>query len=172
MAEEKSGEGQEAAPKGGKSKLIIILVAVVGLLGAGGGVAYFLGGGGGGGEAQAAKEPEPHGAAGEAAGGGHQAGSVVPLDSFVVNLADEDSQRYLKVTMKVEFFSDQIPARFNTRQAQIRDLLLTLLSSKTVDDVRSVEGKSQLRDEIIARVNRVLDDDVVKAVYFAEFIVQ
>jgi flagellar FliL protein len=173
MAEEKSGEAQGAAPKGGKSKLIIILLAVVVLLGAGGGLAYFFGGSGSGsGEAQAAKEPDAHGAAAEAAGGGHEAGSVVPLDSFVVNLADEDAQRYLKVTIKVEFFGDQIPPLFHSRQAQIRDLLLTLLSSKNMEDVRTVEGKSQLRDEIIARVNRVLDDDAVKAVYFAEFIVQ
>jgi len=38
--------------------------------------------------------------------------------------------------------------------------------------VRTAEGKQQLREEIIARVNQVLDRDIVKAVYFTEFIVQ
>jgi len=60
----------------------------------------------------------------------------------------------------------------NAHLPQIRDLLLTLLSSKTFDEVRTAEGKQQLREEIIARVNQVLDRDVVKAVYFTEFIVQ
>lgn len=187
MAEEKGGqkggEAKEASEaKGGKSKLLIILIAVVALLGAGGGVAYFTGALGGGGEAEAAKEPVAHGKEKGGEKGGHgeagansegeAAASVVPLDSFVVNLADEGAQRYLKVTMKVEFLDSVPPPQFSGRQAQIRDLILTLLSSKSVGDVRTVEGKAQLRDEIIARVNRVLEDDAVKAVYFAEFIVQ
>ena len=42
----------------------------------------------------------------------------------------------------------------------------------TFDDIRTPEGKQQLREEIIARVNQVLDRDLAKAVYFTEFIVQ
>ena len=184
MADDKGGEAKEAPEaKGGKAKLLIILIAVVALLGAGGGVAYFTGAFGGGGEAEAAKGPAAHGKEkGGKGGDGHGqanataeqegANSVVPLDPFVVNLADEGAQRYLKVTMKIEFLDSLPPPQFPGKQAQIRDLILTLLSSKSVGDVRTVEGKAQLRDEIIARVNRVLGDDKVKAVYFAEFIVQ
>jgi flagellar FliL protein len=186
MAEEKGGDAKEAPDaKAGKSKLLIIVIAVAVLLGAGGGVAYFTGALGGAGEAQAAKQPggrgPEKGGHGKEAGGhgepaahgeGEGVGSVVPLDPFVVNLADEGAQRYLKVTMKLEFLEPQPPPNFSGKQAQIRDLVLTLLSSKAVGDVRTVEGKAQLRDEIIARVNRVLGDDSVKAVYFAEFIVQ
>jgi flagellar protein FliL len=168
---EKAGEA--GGEKDGKSKLIIIIVAVVLLLGLGGGGAYFLGALGGGGDAEAAKVATP-----EAQGshGGQQQGqagrSRVSLDTFVVNLADEGAQRYLKVTMMVEFFGNEPPPQFSVRQPEVRDLLLTLLSSKYVADIRTIEGKQQLRDEVIARINRVLDDDVVKAIYFADFIVQ
>ena len=41
-----------------------------------------------------------------------------------------------------------------------------------IDDVRTPDGKQQLREEIINRVNQVLERDAVKAVYFTEFIVQ
>ena len=58
------------------------------------------------------------------------------------------------------------------RLPQTRDLLLTLFTSKTFDEIRTPEGKQQLREEIIARVNQVLDRDLAKAVYFTEFIVQ
>lgn len=168
MAEEGAADGQE--PKKGGAKLLIIVAAVV-LVGIGGG-AYFLGIVGGGDEAEAAKGGASHGQGDRGTAAAANDGAVAPLDSFVVNLADEAAQRYLKVTMKVEFFASEVPMRFTSRQAQIRDLVLTLLSSKTVDDVRTVEGKAQLRDEVIARINRVLDDDTVKAIYFAEFIVQ
>jgi len=167
---EKAGEA--GGGKGAKSKLIII-AGVILLLGLGCGGAYFLGALGGGGDAEAAKGATP-----EAQGspGGQQQGqagrSRVSLDTFVVNLADEGAQRYLKVTMMVEFFGNEPPPQFSVRQPEVRDLLLTLLSSKYVADIRTIEGKQQLRDEVIARINRVLDDDVVKAIYFADFIVQ
>jgi flagellar FliL protein len=184
MADEKDETG-EKAEKGGEEKtpaaagakrsklpLILAIVGVVVLLG-GGGAAYFLGVfGGRGDEAQAAKEGGEHeGKAGKHEGAG-QAGALVPLDTFVANLADEDARRYLKATIQVEFFAHDVPAAFKDRLPQIRDLLLTLLSSKSFAEVRTTEGKQQLREEVIARLNRVLDDDAVKAVYFTEFIVQ
>ena len=165
--------GEAGGEKDGKSKLIIIIAGVVLLLGLGGGGAYFLGALGGGGDAEAAKATAP---GAEGSHGGQQKGQTghprVSLDTFVVNLADDGAQRYLKVTMMVEFFGNEPPPQFSMRQPEVRDLLLTLLSSKYVADIRTIEGKQQLRDEVIARINRVLDDDVVKAIYFADFIVQ
>jgi flagellar FliL protein len=183
MAETEEKQPQQApAAKGGKSKLILALVAVVVLGGLGGGAYVMLGKGG---DAEAAKhgaddgghkgsKDGKHGKEGKGSekGAPDAEDAIVALDTFVVNLADENAQRYLKVTMKVEFFGPEAPPRFAARQAQIRDLLLSLLGSKTVADVRTIEGKQQLRDEVMARISRVIEEDVVKAVYFAEFIVQ
>jgi flagellar FliL protein len=167
------GGAEDKTPAGGGKRTLLVVATLVTVLGLGGGSAYFLGLFGGDGEAQAAKRGTGHGD-GHDPTAPHDAseGAIAALDSFVVNLADDGAQRYLKTTMKVEFFGGEIPALFKSREAQIRDLMLTLLSSKTVDDVRTVEGKAQLRDEVIARINRVVGGDVVKAIYFAEFIVQ
>jgi len=99
-------------------------------------------------------------------------GALRPLDSFIANLADEDGRRYLKATLQVEFFGARVPDDFNARVPQMRDLLLTLLTSKLFAEIRTPEGKALLRDEIINRMNRALNKDLVKAVYFTEFIVQ
>ncbi|HJQ83974.1 MAG TPA: flagellar basal body-associated FliL family protein [Candidatus Binatia bacterium] len=99
-------------------------------------------------------------------------GALVALDPFIANLADEDGKRYLKAALQVEFFGSRVPDEFSARIPQMRDLLLTLLTSKLFAEVRTPEGKAVLRDEIINRMNRTLDRDLVKAVYFTEFIVQ
>jgi flagellar protein FliL len=99
-------------------------------------------------------------------------GALLPLDPFIANLADEDGRRYLKATLQVEFFGPRVPDEFNARVPQVRDLLLTLFTSKLFAEIRTPEGKAVLRDEIVSRMNRVLNKDVVKAVYFTEFIVQ
>ncbi len=103
---------------------------------------------------------------------GTREGTLEPMDPFIANLADEDGHRYLKATLQVEFYDAVAPPEFHRRLPQARDMLLTLLSSKTFADVRSPQGKAVLREEIVNRLNTVLNEDAVKAIYFTEFIVQ
>jgi len=102
---------------------------------------------------------------------GHD-GALEPMDPFIANLSDEDGRRYLKATLQVEFFDAIVPPEFHHRLPQARDMLLTLFSSKTFADVRTPQGKAVLREEIANRLNTILNEDAVKAVYFTEFIVQ
>ena len=159
---EAAGEAVEA--KKGSSKLTLI-VGVVVLLAGGGAAAWFLG-------------LVPHGRKAEAkeeevkAEHEPEVGAILPLDPFIANLGDEDGKRYLKATLQVEFFAAKVPEEFHERAPQMRDLLLTLFTSKTFAEVRTPEGKAVLREEIINRMNRALRKDMVKAVYFTEFIVQ
>ncbi|TMB49735.1 MAG: flagellar basal body-associated FliL family protein [Deltaproteobacteria bacterium] len=78
----------------------------------------------------------------------------------------------MKATLQVEFFGARVPDEFNARVPQMRDLMLTLLTSKLFAEIRTPEGKAVLRAEIINRMNRAVNKDLVKAVYFTEFIVQ
>jgi flagellar FliL protein len=164
MAEE-TAEAPEAAPRKGRGKLVLV-VGIVGLLGAGGGVAWYLGFLPPGGKAEAKATAEKKKAEKP------PVGAMRALDTFIANLADEDGKRYLKATFQLEFFDANEPEHFAAREPQVRDLLLTLFTSKTFAEIRTPEGKAVLRDEIINRVNRILRKDVVKAVYFTEFIVQ
>ena len=164
MAEESApAEPQEA--KKGKSKLLVVLVAVLVLVGGGAGAAWYFGLlSGGTGHAEARQE--------EAHDKPPAVGALTPLDPFIANLADEDGKRYLKAMLQVEFFEAHVPAEFSSRLPHMRDLLLTLFSSKLFEEIRTPQGKALLREEIINRMNRSLGKDLVKAVYFTEFIVQ
>ncbi len=187
MAEEaeKAPEGAEAPKK--KSKLIPMIGSAVVLLGGATAALWYLGVGpfAGGAPRHAAAtaaieehgggdhEGEGHGEeAAHGGGGAGGAGGILALEPFIANLADDGGRRYLKATFQIDFGKASVPSTMNARLPQVRDLLLTLFTSKTFDDIRTPEGKQQLREEIIARVNQVLDRDLVKAVYFTEFIVQ
>jgi flagellar FliL protein len=100
------------------------------------------------------------------------AGALRPLDPFIANLADEGGNRYLKATMQIEFSGQTVPESFDAHLPQIRDLILTLLSSRTFDQIRTPDGKQNLREDVIERINHALEQDAAKAVYFTEFIVQ
>lgn len=184
MSEEAEKPAEAEAPKK-KSKLPLIGSGVLVLAGAVValwylGIGPFAGGPSKHAEAGAAVEDDGHGGGhGEEAeeshgGGGHGGGKggILELEPFIANLADDGGRRYLKATFQVDFGTGEVPAAMQDRLPQTRDLLLTLFTSKTFDDIRTPEGKQQLREEIIARVNQVLDRDLAKAVYFTEFIVQ
>jgi flagellar FliL protein len=164
MAEDSAqAEPQEA--KKGKGKLLLVLIVILVLVGGGAGAAWYLGLLSGGGGHAEAREDEHHEKK-------PAVGALQALDPFIANLADEDGKRYLKATLQVEFFEAHVPGDFNARLPHMRDLLLTLFSSKLFDEIRTPQGKALLREEIINRMNRTLGKDLVKAVYFTEFIVQ
>jgi flagellar FliL protein len=164
-AETEQGAAEEAAPKKGRGKLLLVVALVLLLAGGGGAAAWYLGylpfG-----DAAAPEEAEPE--AHETA----QVGALHAFDPFLANLEDADGNRYLKAALQVEFFEATPPHDFEARVPQLRDLLLTLFTSKTYAEIRTPDGKALLRDDIINRINRTMGRDVVKAVYFTEFIVQ
>ena len=147
------------APKSNKVMLIVIAVNVVGLGGAG--AFFFL--------------RQSHAAAAPAAAGEHGAaamGKLLPIESFIVNLNEAKSTRYLKVTFSLEC-EEGIEATVKDRKDVIRDRVLTYLSGLTVDDVRGSETKDAIREMLVKRVNDALGQkDAIKNVLFTEFVVQ
>ncbi|MBI5491397.1 MAG: flagellar basal body-associated FliL family protein [Deltaproteobacteria bacterium] len=170
--EHKKEEAHVPEKKKGKGLLIIILaVALVGL-GAGGFLVFK------GKSTAQAKEgaAEEHGKAEEGHGGqgegGKAGGSIVNLEPFIVNLQDNSGTRYLKLTINLELGPDSNSSELTAQAAQVRDSLIILLSSKSYADIGTVEGKYQMRDEIVARVNQYLTKGKVKTAYFTDFVIQ
>ncbi|HWF62702.1 MAG TPA: flagellar basal body-associated FliL family protein [Nitrospira sp.] len=160
-------------------KLLIIISVVALLFGVGGAfvAVKFLGGASKGSESseekasakvKAESKNEADGKRGQAA----SPGAMFDLDPFIVNLADTPEVRYLKLTLKLEVDSEAVVAELSARIPQIRDAILVLLSSKDVNEVRTTQGKFQLRDEITQRVNGLLKKPGVRSAYFTEFVVQ
>jgi flagellar basal body-associated protein FliL len=101
-------------------------------------------------------------------------GPVLTLDEFLVNLADPSGDHYLKVTVGLELdpasgktadsLKDQVPI--------IRDAVLTSLTSKTRDQVDTLQGREDLRNEIKTGVNQAIGQNIITHVYFTDFVTQ
>jgi flagellar FliL protein len=99
-------------------------------------------------------------------------GKLFPLDTFIVNLADQERSRYLRVTMDLELVAPTDTEKLNERLPQVRDRILMLLPSKRFADIASTEGKTALRDEIIGKLNGLFPENVITNIFFTEFVVQ
>ena len=101
-----------------------------------------------------------------------QLGPLFPLDTFIVNLADEERSRYLRITMDLELTASSDADKLNQRLPQVRDRILMILPSKRFDEIASVDGKTALRDEIINKLNSLFPKTVITNIFFTEFVVQ
>ncbi|MBJ6751774.1 flagellar basal body-associated FliL family protein [Geomonas anaerohicana] len=170
----------QETPEKNNKKLFIIIGAVVAVLAIGGAAAFFMGG--------SKKEKAPEGAKVEAkaegGGGEHGApakggegaaagsGTIYPLEPFIVNIYDGQELRYLKIKVEFEMANPQAKGELDAKLAPLRDAILILLTTKTMQEIQDLQGKNQLREQILAAVSKVVPPSKVTKVYFTDFVVQ
>lgn len=181
----KDEQAAEATEGGGSKKMLfiiigaavavvlVIVVVVVMMMGKGDKKAKKEGGEG----AQTEAAAGAHGGAPEGGGHGGAAGTpgastVFTLEPFIVNIYDGQELRYLKVKVEMEMANPAIKPELDGRLAAIRDAILVVLTSKTLQDVQDAQGKNQLREEILVAVSKIVAQGKVTKVYFTDFVVQ
>jgi len=160
-ANEKAGE-EQPEKKGSMLKLIIIIVVVLVLLGGGGTAAYLMFFKAKSHTAEKKQEEKP------------QVVVFWPMDPFIVNLIDNEGERYMKVVLQLELSDQLMVEEMKKINPKIRDAILELLSAKTYKEMMDPLGKQRLRDEIVMRANMIVNSPKGKVikVYFTEFVIQ
>jgi flagellar FliL protein len=97
-------------------------------------------------------------------------GKLIPLETFLVNLAGSRGRKLAKVNLELEVNSLDVQEEIEKLKPKIRDIIIIILSSKSYAQVSAKEGKDALRDEIRDQVNLFLTKGQIKRVYFTEFI--
>ncbi len=163
MADEQVGQG------GGKGKLVIIIAVVVLLLGGGGAAFLFMGGSDSGGEASQAS-------AQQMATPEQPVSYVNIAQPFIFNVAGEKRDRLvqIKVQLMVRGAENENLARYHS--PLIESSLLATFASATVDQLRTTNGRVELRDkateDIKASLTRAVGQPVIERVLFTDFVMQ
>lgn len=130
-----------------------------------------------------------------------QKGIVVELGDFTMNLSDIEPRRYLKAEVAIEVTNpeplpeeepqkasgghgghgasapkspqDAIIEEMEQYKPAIRDAVITVLSSKTSDELSTTAGKELAKQQIVESVNGIFDGErEVIRVSFGQFIMQ
>lgn len=195
MSEPTQAQTVKPAAPANRNVVLIALVAVnmIGLFGLGGYLVYSTSAG-----AQAAPaageegedgdveaegdEGEDEGDEGEDEGDGehaardqdapHEMGPLVEFESMVVNLHEDTSDHYLKITFQVELTNEEVAAEAEGRMVPFRDATLMYLSSLTVAQASGPENALAVRTRLLDIARRTLGRRTVRHVYFTEYLVQ
>jgi flagellar FliL protein len=179
MAEEEKKEEEnkeeEKSDGGGGNKLILIIIVVLLLLllVIGGVVAYFLlAGDENPEEAQQQQEAQKEKVVEKKDTKALEIGPIYPLDPFTVNLKSSGATRYLKCTINLEIDSPETQPELDKLKPAIRDIIIRILSSKTVPEISTAKGKEKLKEEIKKNINSILGTGEIRNVYFTAFVIQ
>ena len=102
----------------------------------------------------------------------HAERHIMTLDPFLVNLADKDSRRYLKVKLDLEVPNEKAAKELEKSLPRLRDATILLLSSKSYADISTSEGKLQLKQQLLQQMTGLPGGKKIHGVFFTEFVAQ
>jgi len=92
------------------------------------------------------------------------------LDNVTVNLADPN--RFLRVKIKLSVRGEEAKAKIEENKSEINDLMITAMSGKRFDDIRTAQGKYELKEELVHRINKAIGGTPVRKLFFTDFVSQ
>jgi len=173
--EEKKEDDKKEGGKSSNMMLIIIIAVLVLLLVIGGVAAFLLSGGDE--ETQQMDQSAP---SSKDASPKKQkkrmesltVGPMYPLDNFIVNLLSDSGRRFLKTQINLEMDTEDLAAELDSKVPVIRDIVIRVLTSKTLEEISTAKGKDKLKDALINQLNMRLKDGEINNLYFTEFVIQ
>ena len=176
MADEQIPSPEEIQEEGGEPKkakrsrkfliIVLLLIVLVGVAGAGGFYRWRHRGA----STQAANKDGK--AEQKERAEDSEVKEVIELQPFIVNLADKNETRYLRMTISLgvgETSEEKADPLFTTR---VRNAILGVITTRTSDQVLTSEGKEHLRKDMLEAARTAVEKPEVHAIYITDFIVQ
>ena len=179
---------EESAPAGIKSKLPMIAMVAVGLAVGGGSGAAFIGpmvakklgkvaaphaeaGADSAADKKAEGKPGEKGKEGEK-GASSAETSVLTLENLVLNPANSTGTRFLLLSVAIEAATPAVVTEMKARDAELRDLILSSLGTKTVEQLTDMAFREPIKKEVLSAITSRFGKASVKRLYFPTFVVQ
>ena len=162
--QDNEAEGEAGGGKKSKKKLIIIILAIV-ILGA---VAFFMLGGKKGGDAKEPNQEEIDLAKEE-----EEKTYYYKMDEFLVNLnSPGNSTKFVRTTISIVLDSKDAKDALEKQIPVVRDSFLVYLRELRPSDLKGSSGIYNLKDELLLRVNKLIEPDEATDILFEEIVVQ
>jgi flagellar protein FliL len=166
MAEQQA----EAKPSINIKKILMMAFVVVNLVTVGGG-AYMVYAGTLGHKSPVAREEDLNRELAEFRKTLEEVPVYYSMEAYNTNL-EGLPRRFVRLEMSVEMYDKEGFEELVTLGGQSRDAVTRILNGKKYDELETVQGKLQLKNEMISHLNEALTRGVVKNIYFTKFQVQ
>lgn len=99
-------------------------------------------------------------------------GETFALPKMDLNLGNPLENRYLRIGVSIEYTGGKNQQEeLKKREPQLRDIIISSVSTRTRLDLLTERGKEKLRRELINKINESFERPV-KTIYFTDFLVE
>jgi flagellar FliL protein len=99
-------------------------------------------------------------------------GETFALPKMDLNLGNPLENRYLRIAVSIEYTGGKTQQdELKRREPQLKDLIISSVSSRTRLELLTEKGKEKLRRELINKINETFERPV-KTIYFTDFLVE
>ena len=89
----------------------------------------------------------------------------VDIPQITTNLASND---FIRISFKIQTDSKKAKEELEKRDFQVKDIIIQELSEMDAKDVQGKEGQLKLKEDLKAKINKILQKGEVKQVYITE----
>lgn len=94
------------------------------------------------------------------------------IENLVLNPSGSNGSRFLLLSVAIAASNESTLSLLKSRDPEIRDRILGLLGSKSVDEVWEASRREELRQEVLATLKPLFPYESIHAVYFPQFVIQ
>ncbi|KJS87510.1 MAG: hypothetical protein JM58_04005 [Peptococcaceae bacterium BICA1-8] len=99
-------------------------------------------------------------------------GPLYNSPEFTVNIANSGGRRFLMTQFSLEVENKKVLKELNNKLPVFKDKVIIVLSDQTVEDLDSLEGKEEVKKQLMDNINIILTEGKVKNIFFNKFVYQ
>lgn len=99
-------------------------------------------------------------------------GQFTTITDLLINPKDSGGKRFLVISLGVETKSSGVIAELEQKDIVVRDAILQILSARTAEELSSIALREALKQEILERLNVILQKGDIDRLYFTQYLLQ
>ena len=94
------------------------------------------------------------------------------IEDIIVNPAGTEGKKLLLASVGFDLASDSEQKELKSKEVLVKDVIVSTLSSKTLEQLSDSSYRDKLKNEIGQKVTELIPDLKLNAVYFSKYIIQ
>jgi flagellar FliL protein len=94
------------------------------------------------------------------------------IENLVLNPAGSGGSRFLLFSVAIELPNATIGATFKSRDAELRDIILTAIGTKPVESLTDIGAREGFKVELEQAIKERFGKKAIRRLYFPQFVVQ
>ena len=104
--------------------------------------------------------------------GAHKTGEFIyPITDIIVNPAGTDGERYVMMELGVDVGSEEELKSLETKGIILKDIIITKLSSKTLEEIMKPTFREEFKHEVIETAKEEFEEIKINTIYYSKFVI-